>query len=168
MENMKILLQVFLALLILSACSHETQKKESGREIQFPPREDTALDRAIVPKPFIKNITDSSVVFGVEATRQADVEGEYLPSSEEFRIEIISQKGRLEWSSNYNKNFMQVISEVKPLKAGETHAYSIEWNGERNGGGKLAPGLYTIRAIIPARPKAYVTIFKFEWKNHNE
>jgi hypothetical protein len=160
---MKIILIPLIMLVIAVSCSHEAQKKnESGTKIEDCC--DTPTDRALVLKPYLEAVSDSSVTFVIEATRQAKIEGEYLPNSEDIRIQLESEKGKVVWISDYGKNFMQVISDVLPAEPGKVHKYKVFWNGQRNGGGFLEPGLYTVRAVIPAKPLPYFVTFKFEWK----
>ena len=116
----------------------------------------------LVPSVAMEN--DSTAVFSLTATRLAKVINEYIPTSEEFRVEVLSGKGNLVWSSNFGMNYLQVILQVKPEKIGETHKYTLEWNGQTNKGMPATPGNYTANLIIPARPNHYSSTIQFHWK----
>ncbi|MCK5741808.1 MAG: hypothetical protein KAH48_06285, partial [Chlorobi bacterium] len=65
--------------------------------------------------PYYTNLTGGEVEFVLSVKRAHQKENEYLPSSEDLRIEVKTQSGKTIWSSNYGMNFLQVISEVKPV-----------------------------------------------------
>lgn len=114
--------------------------------------------------PSVSMQSDSTAVFSITATRLTNVVNEYIPSSEEFRVEILTAKGNLVWSSNFGMNYLQVILPVKPEKIGDTYKYSLEWNGQTNKGVPATPGNYTANLIIPARPNQYSSTIQFHWK----
>jgi len=116
----------------------------------------------LIPSVAMQN--DSTALFTVTATRLANVINEYIPTSEEFRVEILSGKGNLIWSSNFGMNYLQVILQVRPEKIGDTYKYSLEWNGQTNKGVPATPGNYTANLIIPARPNQYSSTIQFHWK----
>jgi len=126
--------------------------------------QDNASEEPLELVPSVAMQNDSTAVFSLTATRLANVINEYIPTSEEFRVEILSGKGNLVWSSNFGMNYLQVILQVKPEKIGETHKYSLEWNGQTNKGVPAPPGNYTANLIIPARPKHYSSTIQFHWK----
>ncbi|MFP4369412.1 MAG: BsuPI-related putative proteinase inhibitor [Candidatus Kapaibacterium sp.] len=104
---------------------------------------------------------DEGMMIGADAFRVKIVEGEYQPDSESFRIEVMSQKGAIVYSSSYDKNFLQVIGDVEPLSPGEWHSYALPWDSTNNDGKKLSPGVYTIKITIPAFPGSYSETLRF-------
>lgn len=106
-------------------------------------------------------------VLGMAAIRQKTVEDEYLPSSEDFRAEILSYKGKLLWSSNYNMNYMTMIQKVQPTKIDSIHIYTLVWDGRKNDKKKMYTDDYTLRLTIPAKPNPYLIVKEFrpelEW-----
>ena len=126
-------IKVFLLILTILAVSCSSNASRDSEKMEFAePCCDSDIDRAVLLKPFFNEQPDGSVIFGISAYRQALVEGEYCPSSETFRVEIINQKGKTIWSSNNNKMHMQVISDVLPENSGETYDYQLTWNGKDN------------------------------------
>ncbi len=118
---------------------------------------------AITLEPFIENQTYTSAVFGVIAKRIKTVENEYIPTSEIFRVDILNQKGHIVWSSGYGQNFLQVVNPVLPVSKGETHKYTIEWNGKTSNQIPLIAGEYTLKMTIPAKPMPYTTSMRLNW-----
>ncbi|OGU10376.1 MAG: hypothetical protein A2X61_11330 [Ignavibacteria bacterium GWB2_35_12] len=118
---------------------------------------------ALTLEPFIENQTYNSAVFGVIAKRNKTVENEYIPTSETFRVDILNQKEHVVWSSSYGQNFLQVLNPVLPASKGETHKYTMEWNGKTSNQIPLTAGEYTLRMTIPAKPTPYTTSMRFNW-----
>ena len=136
--------------IFLSCSSVDTKKNQSEEAMELVPS--------------ISLMDDGGAEFSLIATRFADVPNEYLPNSEDFRVEIFSAKGNLIWNSNFGMNYLQVIMNVKPEKVGENYKYSIEWNGQTNSGSRAAAGNYTANLTIPAKPKHYTSTIQFQWK----
>ncbi len=120
-------------------------------------------NEAMYLTPKVKYPDDGTVVFILEAERVKKVEDEYMPSSEDFRVEIMSDKAKVLWSSNYNKNYMMVVGDVLPKEVGETHFYEMKFTGEKNSGNELQPGKYTAFLVIPSKPNHYVRQIEFTW-----
>ncbi|MBE2188754.1 MAG: hypothetical protein IAE98_04730 [Candidatus Kapabacteria bacterium] len=112
--------------------------------------------------PSVKEQKSDYITFAVKVVRNRIVEGEYLPSSEDLRIQISDSNGKLIWNSNHNMNFMMAIGDVKPIKIGDTHEYTLEWNKSDNDGKKMPSGIYNARLIIPAQPNNYSTSLAFK------
>lgn len=121
-------------------------------------------DKALTLTPFFKKTEKESYSVGVEAVRQYIVESEYIPDSQTLIVEIISKDGRTIWYSGKDKNYMQMIMNVKPEIIGDTYKYEIIWDGKDNNGKPLSPGKYTINYIIPAKPEVYSATMEMEWK----
>ena len=122
------------------------------------------LGPALELSPTVENVTDSTLTFVLEATRKYPVEGEYIPNSEIFRVEILSLKGAIQWSSNHEANFLQAIHKVEPVEVNGVKKYTKDWNGMTIKSTKLPPGTYQARMTIPAKPKPYTTQIEFKWK----
>lgn len=122
------------------------------------------IGAAVDLKPEVIVLGDSAILFQATATRMKIEEGEYLPNSETFRVEVISANGKRFWASNENMNFLQVIGRVMPENVGESHIYSMEWNLKDNFGNFLPDGRYAIRMVIPAKPNHYIEQLYFDWK----
>ncbi len=111
--------------------------------------------------PFEIKSSDTSYVLGMAAVRRDMNEDEYVPSSEDFRAEIFTYKGTLLWSSNFNMNYMQLISEVKPIKIGEAYLFTTIWNGRKNNKKKVRSGDYKIKLLLPVQPHPYYIMKDF-------
>jgi hypothetical protein len=110
---------------------------------------------------------NSQYLLGIAAFRRNTVEDEYIPSSEDFRAEIFSYKGKLLWSSNFNINYMQQIMKVKPVENYKANLYSVIWDGKTNNKKNMRSGDYKIKLLIPTKPKPYFIMKDFmpelEW-----
>lgn len=115
-------------------------------------------------EPIIKIENDSNVVFTVKARRNYINEKEYLPNSEEIRVEILNQSGKPVYSSNFNKNYFQVVKQVLPVEIGAVHSYTYNWSGKDSYNKKLPAGDYTVRLVIPALPEAHITQTTLQWR----
>lgn len=147
--------------IIILACS---SAKDSGK----PGKIESIGSDALEISPTILFHSKDSIEFKVEVKRLEEVEGEYLPDSEELRIEIWNENGMLAWKSSEGMNYMQVITNVKPEQVGGIHWYNFMWNGITNRGKRLLPAEYDIYFIIPAKPKPYITKMKFNPDNWND
>ncbi len=119
----------------------------------------------LIVVPYYEKSEDNSGVFGLFAYRIKQVE-EYLPSSEEFRIEIATRKGKTVFNSNKGKAFLAVITEIKPKQVGSMYEYSYPWFGKSDSGHKMLKGDYSARLFIPGVPKSYGDIINFYWENN--
>ncbi|HVZ40282.1 MAG TPA: BsuPI-related putative proteinase inhibitor [Candidatus Kapabacteria bacterium] len=91
-------------------------------------------------------------------------EGEYLPTGEKFRIEILSDDAEVIWSSSKGMMFTQGIGVVEPREVGGTAEYRALWSGMNDRThGRLEPGTYRIVATIPAKPAPYIIREEFTW-----
>jgi hypothetical protein len=104
----------------------------------------------------IENLENGNIKFILNAKRIKLVENEYLPSSENFVVEIYDNKGNQVWSSSHNKNFFMVITDVQPKNVGDSHIYIMEWNLRSNDNKNINKGNYKVNFIIPAKPKSYI------------
>lgn len=103
------------------------------------------------------------LLFKVKAVRHiASGETEYLPSSEEIRITIYDGPVKL-WSSNDGVAFTNAVEKVNPEDVGDEEEWEIEWDGNGLDGKRVPGGLYTIEAMIPARPNAYYVRKDYRW-----
>lgn len=111
-----------------------------------------------------EQFSDDSAIFVLTAKRIKPIEGEYLPSSENFIVKVINNKMNEVYNSSKNKNFFMVISEVEPKEVGEEQTYKFEWNLKDNKNKKIESGLYNAQLIIPAKPLNYNCNIEFEIK----
>jgi len=121
-----------------------------------------SCNRTLYLIPFNIKTGATKYVFGTVAIRRKIVDGEYLPSSEDFRAEIFNFKGKALWSSNYRKNYMTMIQKVQPLAVDSAYLYTITWNGRQNGKRKIDARDYQLRLTIPAKPKPYIIMQEFQ------
>ena len=119
---------------------------------------------ALSLEPYIAEQTYNSAIFGVVAKRNRIVENEYIPTSETLRVDILNQKGAVVWSSGMGQNFLQVINPVLPKSTGESHKYTVEWDGFASNRIPLNPGDYIVRMTIPAKPNPYTASIELKWK----
>lgn len=122
-------------------------------------REPVALDLY----PSVSSSADSSVMFRVLARRVFVPHGEYLPSSEVFRIRVLDERGVIVWSSDTDMAFLALVSLVQPQTLGRLHIYEMPWNGRMLNGSRIKPGTYRAEFIIPSRPLEYSTSHDFTW-----
>ncbi len=120
--------------------------------------------KGLIVVPYFEKSEGQSGVFGMFAYRINQIE-EYLPSSEDFRIEIVSQKGKTAFNSHKGQAFLTVIKEVNPQRVGSMYEYSYPWFGKSDGGYILLEGDYSARLFIPAVPNPYGKIINFYWEN---
>lgn len=113
--------------------------------------------------PRAEATSDSTLVFRCMARRVFVPRGEYLPSSEVFRVRVMNEQGELVWSSDDDMAFLALVSLVQPQTSGRIHIYEMPWNARTANGLRLKPGTYTADFIIPSRPIEYGTRMTFQW-----
>lgn len=111
--------------------------------------------------PVIEETDNSTLTFKMLCIRQAPHQGAYLPSSENFRIEIINAKDGKRWNSSEGMMFMQAIGEIKPTLVGTEEVLSLEY--KINQKEFRLNGQNTVNFMIPAKPHLYQTSTKY-WK----
>lgn len=90
--------------------------------------------------------------------------GEFLPSGERYRIELIDDANNVVWSSSANKMFTQAVTAVFPENVGEEVTYREVFDGTSDETrGRLAPGRYRVVATVPSKPQPYVLREEFTW-----
>ena len=95
--------------------------------------------------------------FGLYAIRINESETKlYFPSSERLRVQILSHKDAVLWSSNYMMNYLAVIGELGAKSVGEIAFFTTEWNGKTNSGEKFEPTMANVLYILPIQPKNYI------------
>ena len=113
--------------------------------------------------PSIQASNDTTITFGCLARRVFVPRGEYLPSSEVFRVRVSDEQGQLVWSSDEGMAFLALVSLVQPQTSGRLHVYEMPWNGVATNGQRIKPGTYTADLTIPSRPLEYGTRITFKW-----
>lgn len=146
---------LFVILLLIVSCkSSDKGNTSKENEIVFPETE-SAL--SLVP---IFLIEDDMLVFRLAAKRNEIVEREYFPSSENLRILMQNEKGKVIYKSNKGMNYFQVIEDVKPIEINETHIYELKTKIPVH----FDKGKYKITYILPAKPLPYQTVLEYEKK----
>jgi len=112
---------------------------------------------------FIRPMADSTIEVGAIAKRVFVPQGEYLPTSESFRVLISDGKGSVVWRSDAGMAFLSVVASVEPQAANAIHRYVMPWNGRDLAGLEIPPGEYHADILVPARPNPYTTSINFTW-----
>ncbi|MDZ4745155.1 MAG: BsuPI-related putative proteinase inhibitor [bacterium] len=113
--------------------------------------------------PFATAASDTTIEIGALAKRIYLPPGEYLPSSENFRVIISEPKGAVVWRSDAGMSFLAMVGNVEPRQANQVQRYSLPWNGRDLQQNIVAPGDYVVEFIIPARPKPYQARTTLQW-----
>ena len=148
-KNIRILLQLLILTFFFNSCG--TPK------VQTKDKDLLNKQLAIFLEPYVEIINDTTIVFGAIATRKYNMGNEILPSSEDFRVEVMDTNRRtLLWSSYHNREFLAGVQKVQPQKIGEKKEYKMIWN-RRNSKGLLIPNdLVWVRIMIPAMPENFI------------
>lgn len=118
---------------------------------------------ALLLTPFTTTTSDTTIEIGMVAKRIYVPAGEYLPSSENFRVVIIDSKGAVVWRSDAGMSFLAVVSNVEPRQMNQVQRYALSWNGLDLQNNIVEAGDYTVEVMIPARPKSYSTRTTLQW-----
>ncbi len=113
--------------------------------------------------PFAQHGKESLVELGVTARRIFVPQGEYLPTSEAFRVIISDAKGNVVWRSDAGMAFLTVVGDVQPQSSNAVHRYIMPWNAKDLSGQAVPDGEYRVDMIIPARPTPYTSVLTLEW-----
>jgi len=113
-------------------------------------------------KATFKKIDDNSVKFMLKAERLQQKTDEYLPNSENFRVEIYDNNNSLIFNSDFEQNYLMVIGDVEPKEIGQTTEYEYIWDKRNNYKKAVPKGKYRAKLIIPAAPEIYSITFDFE------
>lgn len=135
---------------------------ENQKELEKNLKQAEATLEAMTLTPSIEPRPDG-ILFVLNAKRNRSVGKEWMPSSEKFRVIITSAKGGEIYNSSNGMNYMMVVGEVKPAKAGATERYEMLWPGVTNNNQPAPAGHYTAQLMIPARPLPYSANIDFDW-----
>lgn len=126
-----------------------------------PPRRGNARGLNISIEPASRG---AGVEFRITVERLAPApEGEYLPTGEKVRVEILS-RGEEIWSTATGRMFTQMIGSVDPLGVGERAEYRETWSGRNQASGaETLPGRYDVVVTIPAKPTPYIIREEFNY-----
>ena len=113
--------------------------------------------------PFTMAVSDSQIDVGVTARRIFVPPGEYLPTSENFRIVISDAQLKVVYRSDYGQSFLQFVGLVEPQGVGQMQRFAIPWFGRDMNGQRVPDGKYTAELIIPAVPRPYRTTCEVPW-----
>ena len=125
--------------------------------------ESKAPQRAVTLYPSVSYTADSTFDFTVTSKRNFVDEKEYIPNSEEMRLEILNSRGERIYSSNTNISYFQVIKHILPEEIGRTFNYHMFWVKRYDNGDPAPRGKYTARLTIPSRPMPYIVNLDFEY-----
>ena len=116
---------------------------------------------AVTIEPYTEIINDTTIIFGAKATRNYNLGNEILPSSEDFRVEVMElDKITQIWSSYKNKEFLAGNQKVEPQVIGESKDYKISWNRRNSKGVKIINDEVWVRIMIPSMPDFYIESYK--------
>lgn len=121
------------------------------------------VSEPMLMEPFSEAVSDTTIDLGVIARRVFVPPGEYLPSSETFRVIITDQSGTVVYRTDYERNFLALVTTVQPTQANQMQRYAYPWNGRDLQGNRVADGTYNVEYVIPAHPKPYRTTATIEW-----
>ena len=113
-------------------------------------------------KVYYKKVDDNYIKFILKAERLQLKENEYLPNSENFRVEIYDNESSLIFNSDFEKNYLMVIGDVQPKEIGQTTDYEYTWDKKNNYKKAIPKGKYRAKLIIPAAPEIYSISIDFE------
>ncbi len=114
-------------------------------------------------QPFTFAANDTTLDIGIIAKRIFTPPGEYLPSSETFRVIITDANGYVVYRSDYEKNYLQLVTDVEPKASNQMHRYALPWNGRNLEGSRVPDGTYHAELIIPAHPRPYKAEIDLNW-----
>lgn len=117
----------------------------------------------MILEPFTQAMNDTTIELGAVARRVFVPPGEYLPSSETFRVIVSDTVGAVVFRSDFERNFLSIVTTVQPTQANQMQRYVLPWNGRDLQGQRIANGWYNVEMIIPAFPKPYRATISMEW-----
>jgi hypothetical protein len=108
-------------------------------------------------------VNDTTLDIGMMAKRVFLPQGEYLSSSENLRVIIVDNGGKVVWRSDATQKFLAAITKVEPQTINQIHRYSTEWNGRDLSGNTVPSGEYSVKLEIPCRPAPYTSQSTITW-----
>lgn len=128
-------------------------------------RQNLTIEQAVPMEvtPFVQPLSDSLLDLGMMAKRVYIPTGEYLASSENFRVIVSDKKGNVVWRSDAVSNFLSAITKVEPQTINQVHRYALAWNGRDLNGDIVPDAEYKAEILIPCRPRPYQTETLFHW-----
>lgn len=122
-----------------------------------------SVAEALQLTPFATTTSDTTIEIGALARRIYVPAGEYLPSSENFRVIISDTKGTVVWRSDAGMAFLSVVGSVEPRQTNLVQRYSLPWNGRDLQQDIVEAGDYIVEFVIPSRPKPYSARTTLQW-----
>lgn len=114
-------------------------------------------------EPFSEAVNDTTIELGAIARRVFVPPGEYLPSSETFRVIVSDTTGTVVFRSDYERNFLSIVTTVQPTQPNQMQRYVLPWSGRNLQGQRIGNGTYNVEMVIPAFPKPYRATTTMEW-----
>jgi len=87
----------------------------------------------------------------------------HFGSGQSFDVFINNEDGQPIWSWGANKRFTMALRSVE-LQPGETKTFDATWNGEALPDFKLAPGTYSVQAVLTTNPRVFAAPVRVEIK----
>lgn len=124
----------------------------NGEKFQFPFKIQQ-VEGNLFAYPYMFEISDSLVLFGIDVVRITTPNDEYFPTSERLRVEIQNMLGKTIWRSDEDAYFLQVIGEVEPKEIGSCYRYVKLWNRQNNAERFVEKGKFRAILTLPIHPK---------------
>lgn len=163
MHKLKFL--VFLSalfIIVLGACNSGKITRMNVLEDDLNSTEQ--VDEILELTPSCEFEKDSLFIhFKLKVVRKQEAK-EYIPNSETLRLIVINSEGEIIYNSGAGQSYFMKIEKVMPEAVGEEYTYEAFWNMKDSRGNVVPKGKYVANLIIPAKPKPYVDIIKFELK----
>ncbi len=149
------MLSIIIIFMALASCStSKLQQKDKSL---------LTTHLAVTMEPFADIVNDTTIIFGAKATRNYNLGNEMLPSSEDFRVEVMEKdKITLIWSSYQNNEFLAAVQKVEPQNIGDSKTYSLTWNRRNLKGMRIPNDEVWVRIMIPSMPDFYIESYKVE------
>lgn len=128
---------------------------ENGKRFYFPFKIQQ-VEGSLFAYPYMFEISDSLVLFGIDVIRTSSPGEEYFPTSERLRVEVQNMLGKTVWRSDEDVYFLQVIGDVEPREIGLCYRYTKFWNRKGNNGKFIAKGRFKVMLTLPIQPKSIV------------
>ncbi len=84
-------------------------------------------------------------------------------SGQSFDVFVSDEAGQQIWSWGANKRFTMALRSVE-LQPGESKTFDATWNGEALPDFKMAPGTYSVQAVLTTIPRVYAAPVRVEIK----
>ncbi len=125
----------------------------NGEKFRFPFKIQQ-VEGNLFAYPYMFEISDSLVLFGLDVIRTSSPGDEYFPTSERLRVEVQNMLGKTVWRSDEDVYFLQVIGDVEPKEIGSCYRYVKFWNRKDNNEKFIPKGKFKVMLTLPIQPKS--------------